>query len=213
MIVLYLALSVASAGPVLALDLESPPAAVELSPAETAALIRGETVYRYAREDGVERGLSVTLVQASPGDIWPHVLDYDAYVRFLPYVTASTTEGVREVDGGEVHECTLELTTKGITTRYLVHNHWLQASDRVGFTMASRSGAPVKGGVGWWSTGPWPGDPSRTLLTYQVALDLSWYVPAGFKRRAAPTGLPRLAALIARRAEASPEGAPGTEAR
>lgn len=177
-----------------------PPPELAFDEAERAALAAGQTVYRYEHADGLDHGMAARLVDATPEAVWRHVLDYDAYVTYLPYVTASSTD---RVEAGRTF-CTMELTTKGIVTRYEVENRLRLDEGYVGLEMVATEGPIVKAASGWWQVTPW--EDGRVLLAYRIAFDTAWWVPWFTKRYAARQGLPRVAHLVGERAEADPVG-------
>jgi ribosome-associated toxin RatA of RatAB toxin-antitoxin module len=165
---------------------------------EVARLATGETVYRYEVVDGRDGGIAARLVQASADDLWHEILDYDAYVEYLPYVTASSTEAAYPEEAGHVVESSIQLTTRGRVTTYRVRNAWHPDQGYLDFVMTGRG--PVKGGTGWWRVDPWPTD-GRMLLVYRVELVTAWWVPWFTKRMAARRGLPTVVQLVGERAE------------
>lgn len=180
------------------------PPPVELTLIETRLLRRGSTVYRHIREEGRERGASFTLVDATPAEIWPHVLDVDAYVSFLPYVTASRDVSQHQEGAQVVSDSTLEFTTRGITTHYDLQHRWLPGVDTVAFTMSPVGRSPMRGSTGWWQAEPWAEDPTKTLLSYHVDVELAWWIPRKYRRTSAIYGLSVITDLVGRQAEPSP---------
>lgn len=202
----YLAVAVAlAADPIevtpLEAVLDTAPPAIALSASEREALDRGDTVYRYERWNGIDGGVAARLVRAPVDVVWKHVLDYDRYVDFMPYVTGSSADR-RYRDGDHVdYECSMELTTKGIVTRYTVRNHFHGDDGWMTFRMLPAGGNPLSEATGYWRVEPWDADPTRTLVAYRIDIDTAWYVPGFLKRKAADRGLPTVARLIAKRAE------------
>ncbi|MCK6517601.1 hypothetical protein L6R46_21375, partial [Myxococcota bacterium] len=101
---------------------EEPAPPLELTDAERARLDAGEVVWRADLNKGGSAGRSMVLVRASEEQVWDVILNPDDYVLFLPYVTASWAEP----GGSDRAQATLrwgmELTTKGVVTRYAVES-------------------------------------------------------------------------------------------
>lgn len=164
-----------------------------------ARLTAGESLTQRGHGEDEEWGLSATLVRAEPADVWTHIRDFDRYVEFLPYITGSKTLAVGSDSEGPFVRAWLELTTRRIPTQYLLEHR--QMGDFAWFGLRSSSGSPIPFAEGWWTLSPWPEDPTRHLLTWQVRVQTSWFVPSSFKRRATELGLQRVAPLLAARAE------------
>jgi ribosome-associated toxin RatA of RatAB toxin-antitoxin module len=169
--------------------------------AERSALQAGEVVYRYERWGVLDGGVAAIVVDAPADIVWKHIVDYDDYVRFLPYVTASSTDNVVRGLDTVIYDCSMELTTKGIVTRYQVRNWHFPDRGYMTFRMLPMAGNPLDSATGYWRLEAFDGDPARTILAYRIDIDTSWYVPAFLKNRAADRGLPTVARLIAREAE------------
>ena len=168
-------------------DVAPPP--VSPSSQEAAALLAGETVVRQDTARGGSRGVAMAFVSASPEQVWAVVLDFDRYVEFLPYVTASTA-----VAGG----AELELTTKAVVTRYkqTVADH--HAEGYVTFELRPVGWSPMRCSTGWWRVTRWEGG---SLLMYSVDVATAWYLPKETHDKAAAIGLPKMVTLMAERAE------------
>ncbi|MBN2798103.1 MAG: hypothetical protein JXX28_03070 [Deltaproteobacteria bacterium] len=176
-----------------------PPPPFHLDPDDIALLSEGGRISRSHKDGEAELGLSASLVRGDPAAVWREIADYDRYVAYLPYVTASQRIGEEERDGHPVILARLELTTRHLTTRYTLDHH--QGPDFVWFELRSVSGSPVRAAEGWWTLTPWEPDPTRLLLAYQVRVETAWYVPAALKQRAADLGLNRFAGLVAQQVE------------
>lgn len=175
------------------------PAPFLLTADEVVALRTDGRAYRYTREGSVDHGVSLTLVDAPAAQIWSAIADYDRYVTYLPYVTASTTLDRHTAGTHEVAVGLLELTTRGIRTRYRVEHHLYPEAAYASFTITSQ-GSGLLDAEGTWHLTPWQDDPSLSVLVVQVHVETAWYVPRKVKRHAAIMGLPRLASLIGERA-------------
>lgn len=180
---------------------EEPAPPLELTDAERARLDAGEVVWRADLNKGGSAGRSMVLVRASEEQVWDVILNPDDYVLFLPYVTASWAEP----GGSDRAQATLrwgmELTTKGVVTRYAVESR--PAPSITGRTMRWEmipSGAsPMSRATGYWMSLPW-GD-GRVLLVYAVDVETAWWLPVMIHQTAADRGLPTTVALFGRRAE------------
>ncbi len=166
------------------------------SAAELGQLRAGSAVYRSTLERGLSTGLAFAVAEASVAEVWEEVLDFDAYVQFMPYVTASRTASVQ----GDRIDWQMELTTMGVVTRYLVENHRYPEQDVLTWNMQPRGGTPLLGASGWWRVEPFEGDPDRTLIVYGTSVEVSWWVPMALHDKAA-SRLPTMVELIRDRAE------------
>lgn len=180
---------------------DEPAPALELTEAERARLDAGEVVWRADLNKGGSAGRSMVLVRASEDQVWDVILNPDDYVLFLPYVTASWAEPRGQDAPQERLRWGMELTTKGVVTRYAVESRATPAA--VGRTMRWEmipSGAsPMSRATGYWMSLPW-GD-GRTLLVYAVDVETAWWLPVMIHQTAADRGLPTTVALFGRRAE------------
>lgn len=183
---------------------EAPPA-LSYTDEECARLDAGEAVSR--EEPWQERtGIVAAILIDAPAEVvWRQVIDYDAYVQFMPYVTASSTDKVIAANDHTDIDCSMELTTKGFVTRYDVRNHWYPDEGFMQFELLPSHAGPLKHADGYWRVEPWQKDPSRTMLAYRLDVELPWYVPA-FAWDMASNRLPRVVHLLAKRAEADARG-------
>lgn len=180
------------------LVLSTPLASPEPNAAELRALEAGRVVVRSDTGRGGSMGLSMRLVQASAERIWEVVLDFDGYVDFLPYVTASWTEGTPTQLGEGRYRWGMELTTRGVTTRYSVDCR--RAEGELDWTMSPVGASPMRSSTGSWRVVPW--DAQRVLLVYVATVDTAWWVPPSVHRQAADRGLSGIVDLVAQQAEA-----------
>lgn len=172
---------------------------------ERRALLAGEPVARSWRdEDGRSRGLTAALVKAPEAVIWKQIVDIDAYVEFMPYVTASYLTRWEEAADHTHIVAGYHLTTLGVTTRYNLDERWYADRGLMLFRVTPVGAGPVNGGDGWWRVSPFAAD-GRMLLEYSVDLSTQWWVPSALERRAA-SRLPTLIRLMRKRAEAAAEG-------
>ncbi len=179
------------------LVLSSPLASPEPSAVELQQLEAGRVVVRSDTARGGSTGLSMRLVEATAEQIWAVVLDFDGYVDFLPYVTASWTEsGPAELGPGR-YRWGMELTTRGVTTRYRVDCRG--AEGELDWTMRPVGASPMRSSTGSWRVLPW--DAHRVLLVYVASVDTAWWVPPSLHRQAADRGLSGIVELVAQQAE------------
>ena len=187
----------------LAWDPTLAPPTVEFTALEQEALAAGEVVYKVQDVDPNHLvGVSATVTSAPASVIWKHILDFDAYVTFLPYVTGSQTQSRDPVDGGEAITARLELTTLGMVTRYTMENHWYPERGFLNWVLVPRAANPLNRVRGSWQVEPLEGTPNRCLLIYRADADLRWWVPDFLQARATDRGLAVFVKLIRKRAEA-----------
>ncbi|MCB9741137.1 MAG: SRPBCC family protein [Alphaproteobacteria bacterium] len=180
---------------------ERPPAP-ELSAEEREALLRGETLKRHAHGGKSSAGLSLALSAASEAAVWATITDFAAYVEYLPYVTASWAEGVQSPEPGlEVYTWGMELTTKGVVTRYAVESHRRVQEGWMRWRMQPLGSSPMSEASGYWLTAPLHGARDRTLIVYAADVRTAWWLPTPIHRKAADRGLPAMVSLVGRRAE------------
>jgi ribosome-associated toxin RatA of RatAB toxin-antitoxin module len=175
------------------------PHPVDLSEPERSALESGQVVYRKELGQDGSSGLSMVLVDAPPQQVWGVILDFDAYVEFLPYVTSSWTEPRRPEDSPDLHHWGMELTTRGVVTRYAATTVMAPSGCDATWEMVPTGYSPMSKARGWWRTQPW-GD-GRTLLIYSADVETSWWLPSVVHQKAADRGLPAMVVLVGRRAE------------
>ena len=174
----------------------------ELSSSERAALERGEIVLRQETARGGSEGSSSVLVEATAQEVWSVIEDFDAYVEFLPYVTASSLlEGPEELGEGRFR-WQMELTAKGLVTRYVTDAH--RDGEVMTWEMRPDGSSPMKRSTGSWRVSEW--DDRRVLLTYTAQADTAWWIPVFVHRKAADAGLPVMVRLVAERAVQSKGG-------
>ncbi|MBN1337580.1 MAG: SRPBCC family protein [Deltaproteobacteria bacterium] len=178
------------------------PALPVLARVDLEALKAGRAIHRHEREDGGRvSGLSAVVARAAPEEVWRHVLDFDAYASFLPYVTSSrTVDRSEEADGPKI-VAALELTTLRIVTRYRMEHRPHVEEGWCSWTLVPERGNPLRGATGSWQISPFDGDPGRTLLVYRADVTMGWWIPDFLQVRAAERGLPVLVDLVRRRAE------------
>jgi len=183
-------------------DRTEPPLLPEFAPAEIEALRAGQAVHRHSREDGGRvAGLSAVVALAPSDAVWRHILDFDSYASFLPYVTSSRTVAREDGEGGPRVLVGLELTTLRIVTRYRMEHHPHPEAGWCTWTLVPESGNPLRGATGAWQVTPFEGDPQRTLLVYRAEVTMGWWIPDFLQVRAADRGLPALVDMVRRRAE------------
>jgi ribosome-associated toxin RatA of RatAB toxin-antitoxin module len=178
--------------------LAEPPPIATFAADESAALARGELIVTV---DSGQGGFAAIVVDAPIDEVWAQVVDFDRYVDFLPYVTASHTDRVDEAGDHTTIDCSLELTTRGVVTRYSVRNAWYRDQGWMAFAMLPGPGNPLDAATGWWRVAPLPDDPRRTLLMYSIDVNAAWWVPGFIRAKATDRAVPTVAKLIARRAE------------
>lgn len=194
------------------------PDPVEFTRGELARLAEGEVVYRVHRSDENQVvGISAAVTEVPPDAIWRHVLDFDTYVEYLPYITASRTvhqwagdhipdthrpSGSGGEDPTELVVAELELTTLGVVTRYRMDNYWFPDRHYLAWAMVPQAANPLNAVVGTWQVSAFEADPERTLVVYRAQADMRWWVPDFLQERARERGLPVLVRLIRERAEA-----------
>lgn len=185
------------------LEWDRRPPAPELEPEEREALLRGETVKRHAHGGKSSAGVSLCLSRASAEAVWRCITDFDAYVEYLPYVTASWSESTEAPSPGvRVHRWGMELTTKGVVTRYAVESRQRPTEGWMSWEMVPRGTSPMARAHGYWRTDPFDADPERTLIVYAADVRTAWWLPTPIHRKAADRGLPAMVSLVGRRAEA-----------
>ncbi|MCB9762294.1 MAG: SRPBCC family protein [Alphaproteobacteria bacterium] len=168
---------------------------------ERDSLAQGGVVHRAEQGEAGSAGISVCLADAPPQRVWATITDFDAYVDFLPYVTASWLETAgAPVDGVAVWRWGMELTTKGVVTRYAVESRLRQAEGYMTWEMVPRGTSPMARATGFWQTRPWADAPQRTLVLYGASVETAWWLPSPIHRKAADRGLPTMVTLIAARA-------------
>ncbi len=195
------------------MDLEATPNTT-LSAEERAALERGEAISRHWRDaQGRARGLSAVLVNAPATSVWKAIVDVDAYVEFLPYVTASYVLSWEEETDYTRILAGYSLTTMGVTTKYRLDHRWYADKGVIVFDVIPEGSSPIAAGDGFWRVSPYRGARGQVLLEYSVDMAMQWWVPSVLERKAA-SRLPTVVRLIKRRAEqppktgAAPAGAP-----
>lgn len=178
------------------------PSAPVFAPDEMEALRAGQAIHRYSREDqGRVAGFSAVLSRASPEALWRHILDFEAYASFLPYVTSSrVVERTDDPDGPRI-VVGLELATLGILTHYRMEHRPRPEAGWCTWTLVPVRGNPLRGAAGSWLVSPSAEDSDRTLVVYRAEVTMGWWIPDFLQVRAADRGLPVIVDLIRRRAE------------
>lgn len=169
---------------------------------QTRQLERGEVVHG-SLSTGSRRmlGYATAFSRAPVAALWRHVLDLDAYVRFLPYVTASRVSGRESRDGVQRISCQLELTTLGVVSQYEMENAWYPERGLLSWLIRSLTPPGGLTATGSWIVQPEPGVEGRTRLSYLAEVGVNWWVPEYIRLRAANRGLPTIVRLIRERAE------------
>lgn len=181
---------------------EEPPPLPELKADEREALLRGETLKHHAHGGKSSAGVSLALSAASETQVWATITDFAAYVEYLPYVTASWTESVSTPEPGlQVYTWGMELTTKGVVTRYAVESRRRVVERWMRWRMQPRGSSPMSEASGYWLTAPFDGAQDRTLIVYAADVRTAWWLPTPIHRKAADRGLPAMVSLVGRRAE------------
>lgn len=177
------------------------------TPEEIHQLLTGQTVYRHGQAHDASTGLSMALSRASSEAVWSVILDFDGYVRFLPYVSASWVESREQLEGGMVRTLWgMELTTRGVVTRYSVESRYVPGARLMRWEMVPRGASPMARAHGYWTTGPWVGEAGRTLVVYGADVATAWWLPGPIHRKAADKGLPQIVGLVSARAEQARSG-------
>lgn len=177
------------AGAAHAQDWDTAPPEITLSAAELTQLEGGEVVIRQSHAERGSGGAAMALVDGTVQETWAAILDFDNYVRFLPYITASWTENTPRDAPENALRWGLELTTKGVVTRYRVDCLLYSEQGYMAWEMRPTGYSPLAASQGWWRVEPWPGDPSKTLMVYQVKVETAWWLPERVHRFAADQGL------------------------
>ncbi len=168
---------------------------------DQAALERGEAISRHWRDaEGRARGLSAVLVNAPASTVWKAIVDIDAYVEFMPYVTASYVSSWEEARDHTRILAGYQLTTLGVTTKYRLDNRWYADKGVLVFDVLPEGTGPIAAGDGFWRVSPWKSARGQVLLEYSVDMAMQWWVPSALERKAA-SRLPTVVRLIKRRAE------------
>lgn len=172
---------------------DQPPPALELQDAELEALQEGQVVTRQELARGGSAGLAMMLVDATPDHVWDVILDVDRYVEFLPYVTSSWLVS----DDPAALKWGMELTTKGVVTRFNASGVLHRDEGYLAWEMRPVGSSPLRASRGWWRVETVD---SRTLLVYQADVQTAWWIPTRTHQKAASRGLPTLVSLMAARA-------------
>lgn len=166
---------------------------------ERAALDRGEAVSRHWSDSkGRAKGMSAVVVNTSADALWRVIVDFDAYVEFFPYVTASYTTRWEEAADHTHILAGYQLTTMGVNTRYRLDNRWYPDRGVLMFEVLPEGSGPISTGAGWWRVSPW--SKGSVLLEYSVDMATQWWVPSVLERKAA-SRLPTVVRTTKRRAE------------
>jgi len=144
----------------------------------------------------------MVLVASGAEDVWAVIEDFDAYVEFLPYVTSSELLAGPEELGEGRYRWAMELTARGIVTRYVTES--VREGDSMRWEMQPEGNSPMTRSTGSWSVTSW--DERRVLLTYTAKADTAWWVPVFVHKKAADAGLPVMVRLVAERAVHSDGG-------
>jgi len=177
--------------------------AITWTSVEQATLDRGEAVSRYWKDgDGRSRGLSAVVVNAPAPAVWHAIVDFDAYVQFMPYVTASYVTSWEEATDYTRILAGYQLTTLGVNTRYKLDNRWYPDQGLMIFDVRPEGSGPISAGDGFWRVSPWK-TAGAVLLEYSVDMSMQWWVPSVLERKAA-SRLPTVVRLMKRQAERDP---------
>ena len=180
--------SVANAAPELPLD------PTQRSELDSAA-------HRVGPERQRRAGLGARVVDAPIGAVWDRILDFAAYADFYPYVTRSSLDARTTEDGHPVYVCSMNLTTKGLTTRYTLTSELHDEDGWMAFDVVPKGKGPVQAAHGWWRLEPWEGDSDRTLVTYTLTVDPDWWVPDFVGSLAARRAIPLVLDALAHRVD------------
>jgi ribosome-associated toxin RatA of RatAB toxin-antitoxin module len=181
-------------------DPRSAPAALAAWNAEEeAALERGEPIFQTWRDlEGRQWGVSRVRVDASKPSLWELILNVDDYVRFLPYVTASSVE-TREEDGEcEAINARFSITTLRVTTQYRQTLRYCATQDTAIFWFKQGGLNAIEGAAGWWRVIE---TDDQLELEYAIAVETYWWLPKRMEEKAAKLGLPRIVREIKDEAE------------
>ena len=178
------------------------PLAPAFAPDEMEALRAGQAIHRHSREEGGRVvGFSAVVAQASPDALWRHILDFEAYASFLPYVTSSrVVERTDDPDDPRI-VVGLELATLGVLTRYRMEHRPHPEAGWCTWTLEPVRGNPLRGATGSWRVTTFEEGLERTLVVYRAEVTMGWWIPDFLQVRAADRGLPVLVDLVRRRAE------------
>ena len=105
------------AGAAHAQEWDQAPPELTIDATERASLKTGEVVIRQGHEERGSVGTAMALVDGTAEESWAAILDFENYVRFLPYITASWTESPGRGAKENALRWGLELTTKGRSVR------------------------------------------------------------------------------------------------
>lgn len=184
---------------------QAPPELI-LDAQERASLESGEMVVRQGHEERGSVGTAMALVDGSVEESWAAILDFDNYVRFLPYITASWTESTERGAQDNALRWGVELTTKGVVTRYRVDCLLHSEQGYMAWEMRPTGYSPLAASHGWWRVESWADDPSKTLMVYQVRVETAWWLPERVHRLAADQGLGTMVSQMRRQVAFRREG-------
>lgn len=184
---------------------QTPPELV-LDAQERSALEAGEMVVRQGHEDRGSMGTAMVLVDGTVEESWAAILDFDNYVRFLPYITASWSESTDRSAPDNALRWGVELTTKGVVTRYRVDCLMHSEQGYMAWEMRPVGYSPLAASHGWWRVESWADDPSKTLMIYQVRVETAWWLPERVHRLAADQGLGTMVSQMRRQVAFRREG-------
>lgn len=184
---------------------QTPPELI-LNAQERASLESGEMVVRQGHEERGSMGTAMVLVDGTVEESWAAILDFDNYVRFLPYITASWSEATERSAPENALRWGVELTTKGVVTRYRVDCLLHSEQGYMAWEMRPTGYSPLAASHGWWRVSSWEDDPSKTLMVYQVRVETAWWLPERVHRLAADQGLGTMVSQMRRQVAFRREG-------
>jgi ribosome-associated toxin RatA of RatAB toxin-antitoxin module len=174
-----------------------PPKTVQLTPAEEAALARGEAVRKTIRSDSGGRGLAVVDVAAPPEVVWSCLTDFERYPKMVPNVREAEVYARER----EHLRARFVLGGAGVDIEYFVDHVYRPAQGYMTWTLDYSRKSDLSDSVGFWRVSPHPDKPGHSRLSYSIEIKVGWWVPGFVEDLLAKDGLVRSTEWVRREAE------------
>ena len=149
------------------------PGRAELTPAEQAALLSGQAVYKQTRHDNVDRGTAIFDVAASQETVWQVITNFQQYPKWI-----------QEISGTEVYMSAgrniyvdFTISVFMVNVQYYIKHDYQPEKGCMTWTLDYSRKSDLDDSTGYWLVYTSPTDTGKTRVEYSIALRIGPLIP------------------------------------